>query len=128
MGSIEQALLGLCAESCPLHGGELVSRAVAGSTVYSRETGWVVEVTTTTVYLRRHGEQEILAPLSLFSEVVGGDPSDMPTEADLTATTAQENALEQVRRASAVDLEFDHVFNSFLDEYLDAPEIVVAAE
>ena len=128
MVGIEQALLGACAEHCPLHGGELVSRAVAGNTVYSRETGWVVEVTADTVYLRRHGEAEILAPLSLFSEVVQGDPSDMPTEADLTATTAREEALEQVRRAAAVDAEFDHIFNAFLDEYLDAPEIVLAAE
>ena len=138
--TIEEALLGFIAAEewqallAPQHNGIICERAVAASgMVYRQEDGWVIEATLSTVYLRRVGsEPEIPVPSEQFQSV-GCNPSE--AAADIVEQHRKDAAAERAnakhRAAQAAIEAFNHDFDGLfarLDEYEDAPEIVLAAE
>ena len=125
---IEAAVLDALAEREATRGGILVAQVeTVSGRVFRARDGWVLEMCggEDCLHIRLIGSTVArTAELDLFTWI--GDERE--TLAEVEAARLADEAAENARRAAAADAEFDHLFDSILPEYLDAPEIVLAAE
>jgi hypothetical protein len=124
--NIESAVLEYL-EFQPRHGGIVVEQleTASGRVVFRRKFGWIIELTTHAVHIRRLGwAVHQMAARDLFR--YAGQERDTPEEIEAVAVAEERARLDaraQLERAAIS--EFEHAFDSILPEYIDAPELVV---
>lgn len=128
--SIEEVVLE-CLEFQPRHGGLVVDQleSASGRLVYRRSAGWILELCEDFVHIRRVGWRGVYkaAAVELFRHA--GEERVTPEELEAVQAAEQQarKAFREQQDAEVV-AEFEAAFDSILPEYVDAPEITVAAE
>lgn len=126
--SIGDAVLEYLDRPVPRHGGMLIDQleTQSGRVVYRRSAGWVLELCldTNCVHIQKQGWTAYkCASVELFRHA--GEERVTPEELEAAAIAEERARLLQDDEAIA---EFERAFDSIIPEYLDAPEIEVAAE